>query len=67
MADESDAELLERYRHICDEHRKARQRMERMKLGSGQRGRQARFVGSLEFTRLQVRSEIEERGLGLPE
>ena len=63
---ESNEELLARHAHVTSEHGKAKKKMERMRLGSARRDRQARWVGSLYFTLLGIRSEMDRRHLKLP-
>jgi len=63
---ETDEDLLARYAHVkglVDKHMK---QLERMKLGSSARTHKAMFIGTLNFTLGQCRSEIEERKLKLP-
>jgi len=63
---ESNEELLARHVHVLAVHGQAKKKMECMKLGSASRDRQARFVGSLYFTILGIRSEMDRRHLKLP-
>ena len=60
---ETDEELKDRYQRCKEEHKQAKARMERSKLGSAERSRKARWVGCLYFNVLQIQTEMEERGL----
>ena len=57
---ETDAELLARYRQVEAQYDKAKAGMERLKLGSPARTRKAQWAGSLNFTLLDIKSQIEE-------
>lgn len=63
---ETNEELLARYRSVKADHDKARKQMERMKLGSPNRDRKARWVGSLYFTLSGIESKIVLRDLEVP-
>ncbi len=58
---ETDAELLARYHEVKAQYGKTKNEMERMKLGSPARTRKAQWAGSLHFTLLDIKSQIEER------
>jgi hypothetical protein len=63
---ETDAELLARYQQVEAQYSKTKNEMERMKLGSPARTRKAQWAGSLNFTLLDIKSQIEERHLQFP-
>jgi hypothetical protein len=60
---ETNDELLARHKRVKDEVDKVKQQMERLKLGSPSRIRKAKWGGCLNFTLLQIESEMRERGL----
>ena len=59
---ETDKELLARYNFVKSEYEKASRLAHRAKCG-GTRDRKMRWAGCLNFTLIQIESEIEERGL----
>ena len=63
---ETDAELIDRYKRVRALVAQARKKMERMKHGPN-RERQARNAGSLYFTQLTIETKLEERGIPKPE
>jgi len=62
MDAETDAELIARQKHVTELIATKRRERARMKPGS-RRDDKSRFIGSLNFTLLQIQSKIEERGL----
>lgn len=61
MDDESNEELLARHKRVKAKYLKAKQSAERCK--SSKRDSKFRFAGSLNFTLIQIESELDDRGL----
>jgi hypothetical protein len=59
----TDAELIVRYKHVEAERDKAVTAYQRMKAGIIARTRKVQWAGCLNFTILQIESEMRERGL----
>lgn len=59
---ETDQELLHRFQHVNSLFNKTVKQLNKMKPGAN-RDRKARFGGSLQFSLLQLKSEIEDRNL----
>ena len=62
MDAETDTELIARHKHVAELIATGKRHLERMRPG-GRRDDKSRFIGSLNFTLLQINSKIEERGL----
>lgn len=60
--EETNEELIQRYNHISEILSKLHKQLEVMKIGP-RKTRKAMWGGSLQFTLLQIKSKMEERGL----
>ena len=60
---ETDEELLARYKHVTELFEDVIAQMNRLRLGSYKRTKKAMWGGCLNFTRGQIESELEKRGL----
>ena len=62
MESKTDADLIARHKHVAELIATGMRQLKRMKPG-GRRDNKARFIGSLTFTLLQIKFDIEKREL----
>jgi len=65
MERETNEQLIQRFQNVKGLFEKASAQVQKAKYGST-RSQKAKLAGSLNFTLLGIRAEMEERGLALP-